>query len=67
MNNSFSTDEKRDLVLCMHPLLYWKADVALKTVEWMEMLRIMKYDKVVVPYFHLDDNMLKILRSVKKL
>ena len=58
----FCLEKKQDLVLCMHPLLYYKENVALKTVEWLEMLKLMKFDKVVVPYFHLEENMLKVLK-----
>ena len=58
-------------MLCMHPLLYYQENVTLKTIEWLELLRIMKFDKVVMPYFHLEESMIKILRwvsysSVKK-
>ena len=44
---------KLTLALCLQPLMFVHDDRSLKMVEWMEMLRMLKYEKVTFRNFTL--------------
>ena len=50
------------LGLCVQPMLYVRDDISLRLVEWMELLKIMKYDRVIVYVISVHEN----IRKVKK-
>ena len=52
--------EKKRLALCVQPMLYVNHDISLRLVEWLEILRQQKYDKVFLYVIDLHPNMTRV-------
>ena len=57
---SFSGAQKKRLALCVQPMLYVNHDISLRLVEWFEILKQQKYDKVLMYVIHIHPNMTKV-------
>ena len=57
---SFISGPKLNLALCAHPLIYVSQDWSLRLLEWLLLLQMQGYDKVVLPIYAVHPNMRKV-------
>ena len=55
-----SRRKKRRLALCVQPMLYVNHDISLRLVEWMEVLRQQKYDKIFLYIIDVHPNITRV-------
>ena len=64
MSLSLLDYHKKDLALCTHPFIYVSRDVSLKFVEWLETMRMLGFDKVIIALYGAHQNVMKVFRFV---
>ena len=52
--------QKLRLALCVQPMLYVNDDISLRLVEFMETLKLMKYDRVFMYFIAAHQNVTRV-------
>ncbi len=60
------TEERKKISICMKGISYVKSNMIMRTVEWIELQKILGIDKIFFHYTNLMKDMLEMLQYYEK-